>query len=212
MDFGVRAPDCITTDPAGRQFESRLFAELSKLLEPQEFVTTPYHPAANGLVERFHRQLKSALKAQGDPQHWHEYLPIVLLGIRTTVKEDLTCSPAELVFGTTLRLPDAVRKPLQQPYNGPFKVLKKNSKFFTLDIGASETVSVNRLKVAYVEERADGDALISEKAPGNYAAAPKTSPSTAKTLPVQRTNTTPPVRITRYGRHVHWPKRYMAVG
>ncbi|XP_063960282.1 uncharacterized protein LOC135155276 [Lytechinus pictus] len=65
-----------------------------------------YHPAANGLVERFHRQLKSALKAQDDPQHWHEYLPIVLLGIRTTVKEDLTCSPAELVYGTSLRLPE----------------------------------------------------------------------------------------------------------
>ena len=107
---------------------------------------------------------------------------MVLLGIRTTLKDDLHCTTAELVYGTTLRLPgeffdtncansavpdpscyatklktamqqlkavpprqhhskefvskdlmtcthvfvrrDAVKKPLQRPYDGPCKVLK----------------------------------------------------------------------------------------
>ncbi len=41
---------------------------------------------ANGLVERFHRQLKSALKASPHPNHWTDMLHLVLLGIRTTLK------------------------------------------------------------------------------------------------------------------------------
>ena len=34
-----------------------------------------------------------------------DVLPLVLLGIRTAVKEDLATTTAELVYGTTLRLP-----------------------------------------------------------------------------------------------------------
>ena len=98
------APSTITTD-RGRQFESALFNALSSLLGSKRIRTTAYHPIANGLVERFHRQLKSSLKAQDEPNRWTETLPLVLLGIRTVVKRDIGCSTAELVYGTTLRLP-----------------------------------------------------------------------------------------------------------
>ena len=67
--------------------------------------TTVYHPQANGLVERFHRHLKGALKARLTNTNWIEELPMVLLGIRSTLKEDLSCTSAEMVYGTTLRLP-----------------------------------------------------------------------------------------------------------
>ena len=67
--------------------------------------TTAYHPAANGMVERFHRQLKAALKCHPQPTHWMDTLPMVLLGVRTALKEDLYCTAAEMVYGTTLRLP-----------------------------------------------------------------------------------------------------------
>ncbi|CAN7950979.1 unnamed protein product [Ixodes pacificus] len=52
-----------------------------------------------------HRSLKSSLKAQGDSAHWCRQLPLVLLGLRSAVEEELNCSPAELVYGSTLRLP-----------------------------------------------------------------------------------------------------------
>ena len=121
-----------------------------------------------------------SLKSHPNPIHWTESLPMVLLGVRTQLKDDLHCTVAELVYGTTLRLPgeffdenkaeatadpacyvtrlkttmrdlqatpvrkqtptnthvsptlkscihvfvrhDAVRKPLQKPYDGPYKV------------------------------------------------------------------------------------------
>lgn len=69
--------------------------------------TTAYHPVANGMVERFHRQLKGSLKCHLQHSTWTEALPLVMLGIRTSLKSDLNCSAAELVYGTTLRVPGA---------------------------------------------------------------------------------------------------------
>ena len=45
-------------------------------------------------MERFHRHLKSALKARLTKNNWIEELPRVLLGIRSTLKEDLSCTSA----------------------------------------------------------------------------------------------------------------------
>ena len=100
--FGV--PSTITTD-RGQQFESTLWTQLMTLLGTRRIRTTAYHPIANGLVERFHRQLKAALKCSQNPIQWIKALPMVLLGIRTTLKQDLKCTTAEMVYGTTLRLP-----------------------------------------------------------------------------------------------------------
>ena len=71
------------------------------LLSTARTCITSYHLQANGLVERFHRQLKGALKAQALEHLWAESLPLALLGIRTAVKEDLQCSVAKLVYATT---------------------------------------------------------------------------------------------------------------
>ena len=81
--FGT--PSTLTTD-RGRQFESALWRQL---LESKRIRTTSYHPIANGLVERFHRQLKVSLKSQNDPTRRAESLPLVLLGIRTAYKSDV---------------------------------------------------------------------------------------------------------------------------
>ena len=93
----------ITTDQ-GRQFQSHAFRELNNLLGSQHLHTTAYHPASNGLVERMHRQLKTAIKCHAT-EKWTEILQIVLLGIRTAWREDHQATAAELIYGETLRLP-----------------------------------------------------------------------------------------------------------
>jgi len=200
-------PDTITTDQ-GTQFESRLFNQLTKRLGTNRIHTSAYNPRANGMVERFHRQLKDSLRClNGDPQ-WSTTLPLIMLGIRSCVKEDLKHSPAEIVFGTNLKLPadlvapqedieitdfvarlrsklsnlqsadtrvpesesfipkdlltckyvfirkDAARKPLERPYTGPYRVIKRNKHTFTLDTpNGSDDVNIGRLKPANVDKK-----------------------------------------------------------
>ncbi|VDL94946.1 unnamed protein product [Schistocephalus solidus] len=73
--------------------------------------TVAYHPTANGIVERLHRQLKTSLHAIDDTENWTDHLPLVLLGICSALKLDLDCSTAELVFGATVRLPGEMISP-----------------------------------------------------------------------------------------------------
>ena len=57
-----RVPSTVTTDHRP-QFESSLWKELMKLLGITRIRTTAYHPIPNGIVKRFHRQLKASLKS-----------------------------------------------------------------------------------------------------------------------------------------------------
>ena len=101
--YGV--PYTLTSD-RGRQFVSELWRKTAALLGTATNSTTSYHPQSNGMVERMHRKMKAALKAkrESDP-NWIDVLPVVMLGMRAAVKQDLNCSAAEMVFGEALRLP-----------------------------------------------------------------------------------------------------------
>ncbi|KRY80520.1 Retrovirus-related Pol polyprotein from transposon 17.6, partial [Trichinella pseudospiralis] len=84
--FGI--PSIVTTDQ-GRQFQSALWRELTTALGIKLAPASAYHPQTNGMVERFHRHLKTALEAHANHSHrWIDALPLVLLGIRSSMKED----------------------------------------------------------------------------------------------------------------------------
>lgn len=120
--FGV--PAAITSD-RGRQFESSLFQELNRMLGIKHLRSTPYHPQANGMIERFHRSLKASLKCH-ETTEWSEALPLVLLGHRVTVKQDIGLSPAEMLYGTTLRIPGEFFEPaVQNPTSEFIQQLQK---------------------------------------------------------------------------------------
>ena len=47
---------------------------------------------------------------------------------------------------------DSVKRPLQRPYDGPYKILHRTDKYFTIDLqGRRDNVSIDRLKPAYFE-------------------------------------------------------------
>ena len=97
--FGV--PLHIVTD-RGRQFESELMSHLSSLIGFHRLRTTAYHPQSNGMVERFHRTLKNALKAR--PDDWLVALPSVLLALRCLPNEHGIC-PFTAVTGASPLMP-----------------------------------------------------------------------------------------------------------
>jgi transposase InsO family protein len=110
-------PQTITTNQ-GCQFESHLFHNLAKMFGINLCQQTPHHPAANFLVERLHRKLKAAIMCHADKQ-WTEALPLVLLSIRTTYKEDLQSSPAELIYGEPLWVPSEFLVPVARKSSHP---------------------------------------------------------------------------------------------
>jgi cleavage and polyadenylation specificity factor subunit 1 len=106
-------PQTITTD-YGRQFKSQLFHSLARFYGIQLSRPTGYHPAANGLVERFHRTLKAVIMCHAD-QQWTNTLLLVLLDIRTSFKVDLQASVAELVYSEPLTIPGELLTPTADP-------------------------------------------------------------------------------------------------
>ena len=57
------------------------------------------------MLERFHRQLKTALRARSTSPSWSSQLPLILLHLRATPRDDQPRSPAEAVYGAQLVLP-----------------------------------------------------------------------------------------------------------
>lgn len=77
------------------------------VIKSHRLPTLPHNelpPQSNGIIERWHRTLKAAIRCQ-QTESWAEALPMILLGLRAVYKEDIESSPAEMVFGQTLRLP-----------------------------------------------------------------------------------------------------------
>lgn len=205
--FGT--PLYVITD-RGLQFEAELFTHLSNIVGFHRLRTTAYHPQTNGMLERCHRTIKTALKARGE--NWLSSLPVVLLGIRS-LPNDSGYSPFTALTGSIPLLPhtmfsskttnersrhkyiqtlaqsmqqidfhtlsfgshhpnsfqqktilpsslntceyvwvrlDRVRKPLEAPFQGPFRVISRTENFFTIELpsGKFDNVSVQRLKPA----------------------------------------------------------------
>ncbi|GFW85464.1 pro-Pol polyprotein [Trichonephila clavipes] len=71
--------------------------ELTNMMGSHRIHSASYHPQSNGMIERFHRHLKSAIIDHEDTG-WTDILPIVLLGLRSAMKNDLKATSSEVVY------------------------------------------------------------------------------------------------------------------
>ncbi len=98
-----------------RQFTSGIMKEVGRLLSIKQLVTTSYHPACNGLVERFNASLKSILKKIGEekPKDWDKYVAPILFAYRGSPHDSTGFSPFELLYGRTVRGPMTILRDLR---------------------------------------------------------------------------------------------------
>ncbi|GFY53802.1 uncharacterized protein TNIN_466331 [Trichonephila inaurata madagascariensis] len=164
-------------------------------------------------------------------ESWTRSLPIILLGLRTIWRADFKTTPAELLYGESIRLPcdffedtlfqpqsefvqtlkatiknfkpipfsyhsklkpfifkdlkdcsnvsirtDSVLRSLQLPYHGPYKVINRSDKVFTLFIkGKNVNVSTDILKPCFSDNSSESDieSSIGEDTPNKPTKMPK---------------------------------------
>ncbi|XP_015913674.2 uncharacterized protein [Parasteatoda tepidariorum] len=208
-----------------------------------------------------------------NPQ-WTKVLPTVLLGLRSTFREEFQTTPSKLVYGSNIRLPsdflhetqastdistfagqltkyfsqvrpappsrhgkspifvtkdlnttshvfvrtDAVRPPLQPPYEGPFKVLSRSKDYYTLSIKEkSRNISINRLKPCFIEQSADlknnASSFSSMPTVGTPSVLPKIAASNIKKKRVTFSDEPPKKsffnKTSRVGRPIKAPSKFL---
>ena len=90
-----------------RNFESRLFKEVCRILGIDKQRTTPGNPKSDGLVERLNRTLADMISKTCDEnqRNWDDVLPLVMMGYRSSRQSSTGFSPAFLQFGRSITLP-----------------------------------------------------------------------------------------------------------
>lgn len=100
------APFIIHTD-RGTVFESELFHELCRMNNISKTKTAPFYPKSDGLIERLFSTVKDmifSITASKDID-WQNALPIISMGLRSSIQKATKVSPYEAVFGQKMRLP-----------------------------------------------------------------------------------------------------------
>ena len=83
----------------GTEFVNRVVKEICSVYVIARITTSPYHPAANGKIERIHRVWNDivAKLAKGDMSHWETFIPAALMAIRMSTHESTKYTPFYLM-------------------------------------------------------------------------------------------------------------------
>ena len=111
-------PEQLHTDQ-GRQFESRLLAEICKLLHIQKSRTTAYHPQSDGLAERWNHTLLGMLATcvEDHSEDWEMYVRKVCMAYNTSTHATTGFTPFYLIFGRQARIPADLMYGTAEPEN-----------------------------------------------------------------------------------------------
>ena len=98
LRFGC--PREIFTDQ-GANFTSQLFTQHCEMLEVAKKPTTPYHPSANGQVERLNRTLLQMIwcTIRNGQNNWDSQLQMLMAAVRCTTNHSTDFNPNRLTLG-----------------------------------------------------------------------------------------------------------------
>ena len=91
----------------GTNFESKVMAEVCKLLDIEKTRTTPLHPQSDGQVERYNRTLVEMLrgKLKESQEDWDLQLQPCMMAYRSSVHESTGETPNMLMLGREIEVP-----------------------------------------------------------------------------------------------------------
>jgi hypothetical protein len=146
----------------GRQFESRLFQEMCRMLGMTKTRTSPYHPQGDGLVERFNRTLLEMLSkwVNENQTTWDDRLPHVMMAYRSSPQASTQFSPHFLMFGREVQLPlDVVfGQPQQQVARESDYVFKLRNDLEAAHQATREKLNVSqKIQKSYYDRRCAGN-------------------------------------------------------
>lgn len=143
----------------GTDFMSELMKVFLEEFNIKHIKSSALHPQSQGQIERFHRTLKSMLRALGDKfdNAWDEALPWVLFSYRECPVETLGFSPFELLYTYPIRGPLSLIKRVWSDSNPEFTSTKPNVISFML-----ETRERLRISRELAKENADAARSISK--------------------------------------------------
>lgn len=100
------SPEALLTD-RGTSFMGSLFVQVCKLLRIRKWRTSPFHPQANGRVERVHKTIAKMLAHYVNSTHtnWDKYLAFVASAYNSRVHESTGLTPYEVIYGRTMNSP-----------------------------------------------------------------------------------------------------------
>ena len=143
----------------GSDFMSDVMAYFLKEFNINHIRTSPYHPQTNGSCERFHRTMKSMIRALSDKfeNSWDECLPWILFAYREIPVESLGFSPFELLFGRSVPGPLSLLKSTWLHDKASLKKAKPNVVKFMLDmrenIAACQDMATEHAKQAQTKSK-----------------------------------------------------------
>lgn len=180
----------------------------------QHLETTAYYPPSNGMVERWHRTPKSAIKCHVS-EDWTSTLPIVLLGLRRTVKAKTHAVAAPgptAIERLQVRFCQSWSCPIS---TGPFNVLGRSEKYFRIQMHQRDVnISIDRLKAALaecsIEDSASTTATNDQRMEqNNQWTCLNMEIKNFENVEIKEKLSPDRKTVTRSGRHDHFPQRFL---
>lgn len=102
--YGI--PEKILSDQ-GSEFINSVMNSIYQWLNIKKITTAPYHPQGNGVLERFHRELRAIITKLKEEKgkSWQELLPSALFAYRTQIHGGTGTTPFEAFYGRAPNLP-----------------------------------------------------------------------------------------------------------